>query len=113
MPITDLTKVAAFQEECIKLWESGNISHRTMLEAHGIDIDMEYERMKKERDNGYNDVFIKPGTSNSENNDNTDENARVGRPAMDDSERESDPGKAVTGRQPKPSSEEGSEEQEV
>ena len=113
MPVTDLTKVAAFQESCMKLWESGNLSHRTMLEAHGIDIDLEYNRMKQERDNGYDEIFVKPGTNNSQDTEEADSgNATIGRPRMDDSERESDPGNSETGRQSKPSNPDGSEPQE-
>lgn len=113
MPVTDLTKVAAFQEACMDLWESGNLSHRTMLEAHGIDVDMEYERMKKEQDSGYDDVFVKPGTSNKPENDNTSEgNKALGRPTLDDSDRNSSTDNSDTGRNPKPSRPEGSEAQE-
>jgi len=113
MPICDLTKVAAFQEECMKLWESGNISRKTMLTAHGIDMDMEYELKKKERDSGYDDVFVKPGTnvSDTDNND-SDGDGKIGRPKMDDSERNSPEDNAQTGAQPKPSNPEGSESQE-
>lgn len=114
MPVTDLTKVAAFQEACMKLWESGNLSHQTMLEAHGIDVELEYERMKKEKEKGYDEVFVKPGTNTNANNaanNDTGENP-VGRPTMEDGERESDPGHSETGRQNKPSRPEGSEKQE-
>ena len=98
----------------MKLWESGNISHRTMLEAHGIDVEMEYDRMKQEQEAGYNDVFVKPGTKTQATETTSDDetNSR-GRPAMDDSERESDEGNARTGAQPKPSNPEGSEQQEA
>lgn len=114
MPQTDLTKIAAFQEECMKLWESGNLSRRTMLEAHGIDVEMEYERKKQEMDNGYDDVFVKPGTNPQNNSepDAVDGDVQIGRPTMDDSERNSAPDNSDTGRQPKPSRPEGSEAQD-
>ena len=113
MPITDLTKVAAFQEACMDLWESGNLSHRTMLEAHGVDADMEYERMKQEKENGYDDVFVKPGSSNKQDdNDTSGNNTGRGRPTLDDSDRNSSTDNSETGRNPKPSSPNGSEKQE-
>lgn len=114
MPQTDLTKVAAFQEECMKLWESGNLSRKTMLEAHGIDVEMEYERKKQEAKDGYEEVFAKPGT-NTQSDDGeaaTDEDVKIGRPTLDDSERNSPVDTSDSGRLPKPSRPEGSEAQE-
>ena len=115
MPHSDLTKVAAFQEQCMKLWESGSISRKTMLTAHGVDIDMEKKKKKKEQDDGYDDVFVKPGTNNSSGENNTEQSegdGKRGRPTMDDDERNSDPSKSDTGRQEKPSRPDGSEPQE-
>lgn len=106
MPNADLTQVAAFQNSCKQLWDSGVLSNRTYLKNYGIDVDTEYELKKKEIEAGQMDVFVKPGTQS------TGEDNPVGRPAMDDSERQSDPGNSETGRQPKPSSENGSEKQE-
>ena len=112
MPITDLTKVAAFQEACMELWESGNLSHRTMLEAHGVDVDMEYERMKKEKADGYDEVFVKPGASNKQdNNDTSGGDKKKGRPVLEDGDRNSSVDNSETGRNPKPSQPNGSEEQ--
>lgn len=115
MPICDLTKVAAFQEACMKLWETGNVSRQTLMDAYNLDIDKEYELRKQEQESGYDDVFLKPGQSSkaqsgsgSDSNDNT----TIGRPRMDDSERASDPGNAETGRQEKPSRPDGSEAQD-
>lgn len=113
MPQTDLTKIAAFQEECMKLWESGSISRKTMLEAHGIDIDMEYERKKQEMDDGYDEVFVKPGTTaqNDDGDNGANNGGAVGRPTLDDSERNSAPDNSDSGRLPKPSNPDGSEAQ--
>ena len=99
----------------MKLWETGNISRRTMLEAHGIDVDMEYERKQREMDDGYDDVFVKPGTNSSAPNADAPEeenDGKIGRPRMDDGERTSDEENARTGAQPKPSNPDGSEPQE-
>lgn len=115
MPTSDLTKVAAFQEACMKLWESGNISRKTMLEAHGVDIAMEYEQKKKEQEDGYDDVFVKPGTNSSDNNDSADDNESSGtrgRPTLNDEDRNSTVDTSDSGRNPKPSNPEGSEAQE-
>lgn len=99
----------------MKLWESGSISRKTMLTAHGVDIDMEYEQKKKEQDDGYDDVFVKPGTNNSAGENNTEQSegdGKRGRPRKSDEERNSPEDNAVTGAQPKPSNEDGSERQE-
>ena len=106
MPKSDLTKVAAFQDACMKLWETGNLSHKTVLAAHGIDAEAEFERRKEEQEKGYEEVFVKPGTKTEGSGE-----GNGGRPKMDDSERQSDPGNSETGRNPKPSNEGGSEEQ--
>lgn len=112
MPISDLTKVAAFQEQCMKLWESGSISRKTMLTAHGVDIDMEYEQKKKEQDDGYDEVFVAPGSSVSDTNNEGTNDGKIGRPRKSDGDRNSPEDNAVTGAQPKPSNPEGSESQE-
>lgn len=114
MPTSDLTKVAAFQEACMKLWESGNLSRKTLMETYNLDIDLEYERKKKERDDGYDEIFVKPSSAvQTEDKEETGgrENVKIGRPAMDDNERNSPEDNSQTGRQPKPSNPEGSEEQ--
>ena len=114
-PTCDLTTVDAFKEECMKLYDKGVLSVKTLLESYRVDIDTELERKKAEQKNGVTELFVAPGkaaTNNSNNNDNDSEDVTVGRPTMDDSERQSDPGNSETGRQPKPSSPEGSEQQE-
>ena len=113
MPVSDLTQVAAFQNECMKLYEKGAISLRTLLESYNISIDTEKERKAKEQNEGVPQLFVAPGKSaQTTDTNNNEESGTVGRPAMDDSERESDPGNSETGRQSKPSRPEGSEKQE-
>ena len=113
MPISDLTQVAAFEAECMKLYEKGVLSAQTLLEAHHIDIETEFERKSKEKENGMADIFVAPGkaATNDSNNNNSDENNPVGRPTLEDGERQSDPSNSMTGRSPKPSRESGSNEQ--
>ena len=116
MPISDLTKVAAFQEACLKLWESGNVSRTTLMDTYNLDADKEFELKKREKEAGYDEVFTKPGETPQTNapaeDAGSDNGGTIGRPTMDDGERNSDPGNAETGRQEKPSNPEGSEKQE-
>ena len=106
MPNADLTQVAAFQNACKQLWDAGVLSNETLLKNYGIDSVTEFEKKKKEADAGQNEVFVKPGSAPKENE------GTIGRPTLDDSERNSDPGRSETGRNPKPSRPEGSEAQE-
>lgn len=110
MPIADLTQVAAFQNACKQLWDSGMLSNKTLLDCYGIDIDSEFEQKKKEIEQGQNEVFVKPGNSVTADNINDGDNP-VGRPTLEDGDRQSDPANSQTGRAPKPSREGGSEEQ--
>lgn len=111
MPVSDLTKVAAFQDACMTLWEKGMVSDKTLMEAHGFNVQYEFEQKKKETENGYPEVFVAPNTKQADANTGNPSggDGEVGRPVMDDSERASDPGNSETGAAPKPSSEEGSE----
>ena len=71
----------------------------------------EIEQKKKEADDGYNEVFVAPGSAVSDNNDNETNDGKIGRPKLEDSERNSPEDTAQTGAQPKPSIPEGSEPQ--
>jgi hypothetical protein len=53
------------------------------------------------------DILMPPGVSDKGKPEG-ERNDKTGRPRMDDDERNSDPGKAETGRQPKPSNPDGS-----
>lgn len=119
-PPVDLTGNKAFQDACMKLWEKGMLSNETLLQTYGYDMGQEVERRKAEDAKGIPDTLTPPKTSYSTNaNDagsgsgsTADDAVTVGRPTLDDSERNSDPAKSVTGRQPKGSNPEGSEAQE-
>ena len=108
-PPVDLTGSKAFQETCMKLWEKGLVSKETLLQTYGYDMGQEVERRKTENAEGTDDVLIPPDANAKNTEDDGD--ASRGRPTLDDSERNSDPAKSVTGRQPKGSNPEGSEEQ--
>lgn len=100
-PPVDLTDSQKFQEVCRDLWQKGVVSTRTMLQTHGYDMDQELERKKAEA------PVVPPTTQPSEPAQTQEEDGR-GRPEMDDTERNSDPLKSQTGKQPKPSNPEGS-----
>ena len=99
-PPVDLANSQKFQETCYKLWESGVVSTKTMLQSHGYDMDQEVERMKNDPPREKAETDISASTASG--------NRKVGRPEMDDTERSSDPLKSQTGAQPKPSNPEGS-----
>ncbi len=100
-PPVDLAGSQKFQEVCRQLWEKGVVSTKTMLQTHGYDMEQEEERKKSDppRQNEVKVSTPEPSDSGQ---------AKRGRPTMDDTERSSDPAKAATGKQPKPSNPEGS-----
>ena len=103
----DLSGSSAFQKTCLELWKLGCVSTETMLQEHNIDMGQEIERKEKEISDGSHDLLRNIEKSNS--NDNAPgETKKVGRPELSNEERTSDPGKAQTGKQPKPSNPEGS-----
>lgn len=106
-PPVDLSGSKAFQEACLKLWEKGVVSHETLLQTYGYDMRQEVERRKGEEDKGINDT-LEMRTASKSAEEATDTENKTGRPELDDTERTSDPAKAITGKQPKPSNEEGS-----
>ena len=107
----DLTQIGAFQSACMKLWEAGVLSTKTLLDHYHIDMEAEYELKKKEIDEGKNEVFVKPGINQADTVESGGNGDTIGRPRLEDSERQSDPSNSVTGRSPKPSRESGSNEQ--
>lgn len=108
-PPVDLSGSKAFQDACFKLWKEGVVSHQTLLQTYGYDIGQEVERKKQEISSGITEI-MKPEKDKSEESPN-EESSTIGRPTLDDSERKSDPAKSITGRQPKPSNESGSDAQ--
>ena len=107
----------ALREKCVELWEKGVVSTRTMMDTNGYSIEMESKKREEEASQGYNETLAprETITATPENNtttENTTEKKKRGRPKKSDSDRKSDPSKSDTGRAPKPSRPEGSEEQE-
>lgn len=106
-PPTDLSGSKAFQETCLKLWNEGVLSHETLMQAYGLDMKQEAERKKKEEISGIHQILA-PSDKDDCKTQNPETKGDVGRPELDDTERHSDPSKALTGKQPKPSNEKGS-----
>lgn len=94
----DLKNSTKLQEACLNLWREGVVSTRTMVEAHGLDIEQERERLVIEQKSGTNAV-MKPRKEEKEQQDTTE--GKVGRPPMEDYE--TDKSKSMTGKNPKPS----------
>ena len=116
-PPVDLTGNKSFLDACMRLWEKGMLSHETLLQTYGYDLKQEVERRKAEEEAGVVDTMTPPKSApTTGNNTNTgksgSDTVTVGRPTLDDSERNSDPAKSITGRQPKGSNPEGSDPQE-
>lgn len=118
-PPVDLAGSKAFQETCFKLWEKGVLSHETLLQTHGYDIKQEVERKQNEAANGTDEAFTSHDVKSTPNasapdspeKENGEDRDTIGRPTLDDNERQSDPAKSETGRQPKASNPEGSKAQ--
>lgn len=100
-PPVDLSGSTKFQDTCFKLWQSGVVSTETMLQTHGYDMEQEISRREQEGQNGVAAPGDQEGAPDGEQKG-------PGRPEMDDTERRSDKGKSLTGKQPKPSNPEGS-----
>lgn len=105
-PPVDLTGSGKLYESCLNLWKEGVLSTKTMMEIHGYDEQQEFERRRAEDEMGITDTLTP--RENTTESETTDGDGKIGRPTLDDSERNSDPADAVTGKQPKPSSPDGS-----
>lgn len=109
MPV-DLSGSNKFQKACMELWKEGCVSTQTLLQTHGFDFDQELARKRREEASGAEQVLrnsVKPSSADESADPN---HPKGGRPTMDDTERNSDPANAMTGKQPKPSNPEGSME---
>ena len=102
----------ALREKAIELWEKGVISTDHMLNAQGYSLEMERENREKEQSDGTDEVMAPRQVAGKTTTDATTNN-KVGRPTMEDDERKSDPKDSETGKQPKPSSPEGSMDEET
>ena len=105
-PPVDLAGNEKFQKTCYTLWKDGVLSTQTVLQVHGYDLDQEVERMKSEQSGDISSVMQRPSVKPESTA--PEPGGKLGRPEMDDTERNSDPAKSSTGAQPKPSRPEGS-----
>lgn len=74
-----------------------------MLQTNGFDMGQEEERLKQEGGG-----IQTPAVNTPEKTEQEGKPGKPGRPPLDDAERNSDPAKSFTGKQPKPSNPEGS-----
>lgn len=94
----------ALREACKELWQNGVVSTKSLLDIYGYSMNEEVEQRKKEAEE-VDSILVNRTSPVSANTESSDE---AGRPTMEDDERTSDPEAADRGRQPKPSSPEGS-----
>lgn len=99
----DLAGNDKFLETCRTLYTMGVLSKETLLDFHGVDGKQEEARIAKEP--ARDDVAVKNNEGGSGGDGN---NGKIGRPEMSDMERSSDIEDSMSGKQPKPSNEEGS-----
>ena len=112
MPL-DMTGRKALREACTELWQQGLVSTRTMMETQGYSLDKEKAQREKEKEDGTDEVMQPRDTqAGSAESDPNNDNVKIGRPTVDDDERESDPENAIRSKQPKPSNPDGSESEE-
>lgn len=97
----DMSGKKALREACKELWTSGVVSTKSLLDAYGYSLDKEVEQRKTEAEE-IDDILVDRTKNEASSNEG------AGRPELDDSERTSDPDAAERGKQPKPSSPEGS-----
>jgi len=93
------------REACGELWKQGLLSTATYLSAHGYSLEDEKVKREKEKNQGYDDIFVP--RDKMYGNDNVVESdtapTKVGRPKMTDEERHSDPENAIRSKQAKDS----------
>lgn len=99
----DMNDEKAFREACEQMWERGLVSTRTLMETKGFSLAKEKSRRETEASDETDAVLaprelIKTATSTSDSNDGAN---KVGRPKMDDNERNSDPENSVRSKQAK------------
>lgn len=107
MPL-DMSGKKAAQEAGMALFVKGVLSTDSMMRNYGYDLDEELEKIQAENDKGVPEVMRpRDGTQEEAPKDDTGKETR-GRNTLPDDERNSDPENAHTGKQPKPSNEDGS-----
>lgn len=110
MPL-DMAGRKALRETAEKLWQTGVLSTKTLLDLEGYSIDREKTQRETEAREGYDDALKARALSGQVSSDDVSSDGTSdegGRPAMTVEERSSDPEAARRGAQPKPSNPDGS-----
>lgn len=100
----DMSGRKALRDKCLDLWEKGIVSTKTLMDMHGYSMYGEKEQREKEAKDNV-DTILAPRDKLYEKEDG---NNPVGRPPLEDGDRTSNPDKAESSKQPKPSNPEGS-----
>ena len=97
------------EQTCLALWKEGVLSHETMMNTLGYDVNEEAARRSREKKAGIYDLLVPRDEKRSEETGEPSEDGEEtrGRKELDDDERNSDPEASVRGKQPKPSNPEG------
>lgn len=112
-PPTDVNGMKQVQQAAKYLWQKGNLSTQTLMDAYGFDMLQQVEKKSAEQANGIHDVLAPSDKDDCKTNPtSTVSKGKRGRPTMDDSQRHSDPQKSATGRLPKASDPQGSNVQD-
>lgn len=106
MPL-DMEGRKQLEKTCQTLWREGVLSTETLLTTYGYDMDEETIRRKEEKQKGIDEALFNRTMNRAETSEDTGK-SKAGRPAMDNTERNSDPSSSVTGKMPKSSNPEGS-----
>lgn len=105
----DMTGQKALRETCEKLWMTGLVSTKTMMDMQGFSMSKEREQREIEASDGTDEILAPRQTQataqqnqqNQEDGNNEDGKKPVGRPKMDNDERNSDPENAIRSKQAK------------
>lgn len=101
------------REACEKLWQQGLVSTKTMMDAYGYALSKERKEREAEASNGTDEIMIPRDQKNEATQSNDEETNPVGRPAMTDEERTSDPENAIRSKQAKDAADGDVTEQDV
>ena len=97
------------EKTCMALWKEGVLSHETLLNTMGYNMEDEVLRRTREDKAGIYKILTPNNGKEDMSQDASDGSGEEtrGRKELDDSERQSDPEASTRGKQPKPSNPEG------
>lgn len=102
----DMNGQKAMRDTCVQLWNQGLISTKTLMDTQGYSLAKEKSQRQTESTDGTDETMMpremKQAAQPSEtDNGTTETKGKVGRPKMDDDERNSDPDNAQRSKQAK------------